>query len=63
MKEKHRLIITNFKTSLGFKADCTCGQRISRVTRCNGSGRMYGLQAAEESFEEHLQEVTNDKPD
>jgi hypothetical protein len=53
----HELIIKNFKTSLGFVATCSCGEKIHRVTGCNGSGRQYGLGAAEELFEEHLQRV------
>ena len=53
----HELQIKDFKTSLGFVATCSCGKRIHRVTGCNGSGRQYGLGAANELFEKHLKEV------
>ncbi len=50
----HRMAIRDYKTSLGFRATCTCGERLGGAQGCNGGGRVYAMCDSLEQFAEHI---------
>ena len=55
--QAHKLIVTMYKSRTGFKAECSCGKKLSGASGCNRSGFDYAWQALQDSFLDHLTRV------